>query len=137
MVVESAKLLQTLEQTPEFDITSEPTMLSMLIDYNVGRYHIDATGNMLISDVFNGGEYKIIKITDLIRAEYGDMIQFRVHPENRPIAVWDAIAKIWRTNCEGKLQTINDDDMCIILANTDNKISISGETTHDYGTYFG
>ena len=135
MVVESLKLLQTLEENPDFDITSEPTELSMLVDYNVGRYHVDYGGMMLISDVNNGGEYKIISITDLIRAEYGDMIQFHVDPEHHPIAVWDANAKVWRTNCEGTLQTIDDIYMRIILSLSNGKITISGKTTHDYGTY--
>ena len=135
MVVESLKLLQTLEENPDFDITVEPTALSMLVDYNVGRYHVDYGGMMLISDVNNGGEYKIISITDLIRAEYGDMIQFQVDPEHHPIAVWDANAKVWRTNCEGTLQTIDDIYMRIILSLSNGKITISGKTTHDYGTY--
>lgn len=135
MVVESLKLLQTLEENPDFDITVEPTALSMLVDYNVGRYHVDYGGMMLISDVNNGGEYKIISITDLIRAEYGDMIQFHVDPEHHPIAVWDANAKVWRTNCEGTLQTIDDIYMRIILSLSNGKITISGKTTHDYGTY--
>lgn len=135
MVVESLKLLQTLEENPDFDITVEPTALSMLVDYNVGRYHVDYGGMMLISDINNGGEYKIISITDLIRAEYGDMIQFHVDPEHHPIAVWDANAKVWRTNCEGKLQTIDDIYMRIILSLSNGKITISGKTTHDYGTY--
>lgn len=135
MVVESLKLLQTLEENPDFDITIEPTALSMLVDYNVGRYHVDYGGMMLISDINNGGEYKIISITDLIRAEYGDMIQFHVDPEHHPIAVWDANAKVWRTNCEGTLQTIDDIYMRIILSLSNGKITISGKTTHDYGTY--
>ena len=135
MVVESLKLLQTLEENPDFDITVEPTALSMLVDYNVGRYHVDYGGMMLISDVNNGGEYKIISVTDLIRAEYGDMIQFHVDPERHPIAVWDANAKVWRTNCEGTLQTIDDVYMRIILPLSNGKITISGKTTHDYGTY--
>lgn len=135
MVVESLKLLQTLEENPDFDITVEPTALSMLVDYNVGRYHVDYGGMMLISDINNGGEYKIISITDLIRAEYGDMIQFHVDPEHHPIAVWDANAKVWRTNCEGTLQTIDDIYMRIILSLSNGKITISGKTTHDYGTY--
>ena len=135
MVVESLKLLQTLEENPDFDITVEPTALSMLVDYNVGRYHVDYRGMMLISDINNGGEYKIISITDLIRAEYGDMIQFHVDPEHHPIAVWDANAKVWRTNCEGTLQTIDDIYMRIILSLSNGKITISGKTTHDYGTY--
>mgnify|MGYP003485931588 FL=1 len=135
MVVESLKLLQTLEENPDFDITVEPTALSMLVDYNVGRYHVDYGGMMLISDINNGGEYKIISVTDLIRAEYGDMIQFHVDPEHHPIAVWDANAKIWRTNCEGTLQTIDDIYMRIILSLSNGKITISGKTTHDYGTY--
>lgn len=135
MVVESLKLLQTLEENPDFDITVEPTALSMLVDYNVGRYHVDYGGIMLISDINNGGEYKIISITDLIRAEYGDMIQFHVDPEHHPIAVWDANAKVWRTNCEGTLQTIDDIYMRIILSLSNGKITISGKTTHDYGTY--
>lgn len=135
MVVESLKLLQTLEENPDFDITVEPTALSMLVDYNVGRYHVDYGGMMLISDINNGGEYKIISITDLIRAEYGDMIQFHVNPEHHPIAVWDANAKVWRTNCEGTLQTIDDIYMRIILSLSNGKITISGKTTHDYGTY--
>lgn len=135
MVVESLKLLQTLEENPDFDITIEPTALSMLVDYNVGRYHVDYGGMMLISDINNGGEYKIISITDLIRAEYGDMIQFHVDPERHPIAVWDANAKVWRTNCEGILQTIDDIYMRIILSLSNGKITISGKTTHDYGTY--
>ena len=135
MVVESLKLLQTLEENPDFDITVEPTALSMLVDYNVGRYHVDYGGMMLISDINNGGEYKIISITDLIRAEYGDMIQFHVDPEHHPIAIWDANAKVWRTNCEGTLQTIDDIYMRIILSLSNGKITISGKTTHDYGTY--
>ena len=135
MVVESSKLLQTLEENPDFDITIEPTALSMLVDYNVGRYHVDYGGMMLISDINNGGEYKIISITDLIRAEYGDLIQFHVDPEHHPIAVWDANAKVWRTNCEGTLQTIDDIYMRIILSLSNGKITISGKTTHDYGTY--
>ena len=135
MVVESLKLLQTLEENPDFDITSEPTALSMLIDYNVGRYHVDYGGMMLISDINNGGEYKIISITDLIRAEYGDMIQFHVDPEHHPIAVWDSNAKVWRTNCKGTLKTIDDVYMRIILSLSNGKIAISGKTTHDYGTY--
>lgn len=135
MVVESLKLLQTLEENPDFDITVEPTALSMLVDYNVGRYHVDYGGMMLISDINNGGEYKIISITDLIRAEYGDMIQFHIDPEHHPIAVWDANAKVWRTNCEGTLQTIDDIYMRIILSLSNGKITISGKTTHDYGTY--
>lgn len=135
MVVESLKLLQTLEENPDFDITVEPTALSMLVDYNVGRYHVDYGGMMLISDINNGGEYKIISITDLIRAEYGDMIQFHVDPEHHPIAVWDANAKVWRTNCERTLQTIDDIYMRIILSLSNGKITISGKTTHDYGTY--
>lgn len=135
MVVESLKLLQTLEENPDFDITVEPTALSMLVDYNVGRYHVDYGGMMLISDINNGGEYKIISITDLIRAEYGDMIQFHVNPEHHPIAVWDANAKVWRTNCEGTLQTIDDIYMRIILSLSNGKITITGKTTHDYGTY--
>lgn len=135
MVVESSELLQTLEENPDFDITSKPTALSMLVDYNVGRYHVDSEGIMLISDINNGGEYKTISITDLIRAEYGDMVQFHIDPEHHPIAVWDANAKVWRTNCEGTLQTIDDTTMRVILAASDGKITISGETTHDYGTY--
>lgn len=135
MVVESLKLLQVLEENPDFDITSEPTALSMFVDYNVGRYHVDYGGMMLISDINNGGEYKIISITDLIRAEYGDMIQFHVDPEHHPIAVWDANAKVWRTNCEGTLQTIDDVYMRIILSLSNGNIVISGKTTHDYGTY--